>query len=110
MPFCHQILVPGPKLCGVRGTRCGHFSPDMQMTYAEGSIGDISDGCTQLVCIDGEATCRKQLLVALSMIPLTHRLDADVGPHSIQTEQQADLKGHLIQDFACGGTAKMFDL
>src|SRR5260370_41721358 len=41
------------------------------------------------------------------MISLAHRFDADVGPHSIQTEQQANLKGHLIQDFACGGTAKV---
>src|SRR5260370_35364073 len=43
------------------------------------------------------------------MISLAHRFDADVGRHSIQTEQQANLKGHLIQDFACGGTAKMFE-
>jgi len=96
-------------LRGVRGARCGHFSPDMRMTYAEGSIGNISDGRTQLICIDGEAACRKQLLVALSVIPLAHRFDADVSPHCIQTEQQADLTSRLIQDFACGRTVKMFE-
>ena len=42
------------------------------------------------------------------MVSLTNCFDAYVGSHSIQTEQQAYLKGLLIQDFAYSGTAKVF--
>ena len=41
MPFRKQVLIPGPELLGVGGTRGGAFTPDVHGSDAEDRVGDL---------------------------------------------------------------------
>src|SRR5262245_61650508 len=86
MPFSHQILVPRPKLCGVRGTRRCSFSPDLRLTHLKNSIGNINNSCPQMLLIDKAAAGVNQLIMALSMISLTNALYTHIRSYCIDTQ------------------------
>ena len=64
MPFRHQVFVKGSKLRGVGRTGRRHFPPDMLQTGLEGCVGDIHNGCTQLISMDVTTARGQQFLVA----------------------------------------------
>ena len=44
MPFRKQVLIPGPELLGVGGTRRRAFTPDMGGANAEDGVDDLGNG------------------------------------------------------------------
>ena len=83
----HTFEITGPELLGVGRTGRRHFPPDVLQTRLEGGVGHVHNGCTQLISMDISSASGKQFLVALSMVSLADRLDANIGSHAIQTEQ-----------------------
>ena len=49
MPFGHQILVLGPKLRRVRCAGRRALAPDVRQANLEDGVGDIDNGCAQLI-------------------------------------------------------------
>src|SRR5215471_21556930 len=41
VPFRHQILIPGAKLLGIRGTGGGPFAPDVRVSNGKRGVGDL---------------------------------------------------------------------
>jgi hypothetical protein len=67
-PFGHQVLVPGPELCGVRGTGGRSFSPKMRLTHLKNGVGDIDNRRSEMLLVDEPTASVDQLIVALSML------------------------------------------
>ena len=84
---------------GVRGTRRCPFSPDMRLTHLKNRIGDIDNGCSEMLLVDEPTASLDQLIVALSMISLTNALETRISSYSIEAQQKTYLQGLSIQDF-----------
>src|SRR5713101_9252897 len=44
MPFREEVLIPGPELLGVGGTRSRAFTPDVRGATAEDGVDDLGNG------------------------------------------------------------------
>src|SRR6266496_919947 len=99
VPFGHQILVPGTELCGVRGTGGCSFSPDMRLTHLKNRVGDIDNRRSEMLLVDEPTASVDQLIVALSVIPLTDPLETRIGSYSVEAQQETYMQDLSIQNF-----------
>ena len=84
VPLGHQVLIPGPELCGVGGAGGRAFSPDVGLAHLENGIGHIYNRSSQVFLVDEAATGVDQFVVALPMLSLADALEARIGPHPIE--------------------------
>ena len=79
MPLGHQILVPGPELLRVRGTRGRAFAPQGRIADTENGIAHLRNRRSQMLFRDITPPNVLQVGVAVLASPTAHALEARVG-------------------------------
>ena len=106
MPFGHQILIPGGVFLGVGGAGCRSFSPDVGQPHAEDGISHVGNRRPQRIFGKKAPTGIEDVPVALAMVSCADAFETDVGPQSVQAEQEPFLNGRPIQVLSNGRTLK----
>ena len=108
MPLGEQVLIPCPKLLGVRGARRRAFAPNMRMPHLKNGIRHLRNRSPHLALGQKVSAHIVQIKLALVLVSTTHSLQSGFGAQAIQSDMQAFLDGCAIQLLPCRATSEHF--
>src|SRR5258708_18768238 len=97
VPFREQVLVKCIEFLRVRGAGRRGLAPDVRKSRLERRIRYLADGSAQVLGRYEPLLSVHQLPVTDPMVASTDALESNIGSQSIETEEQALLKGCRVQ-------------